>query len=148
MVGVEGDLWRSSSLTLLPKQVHVQQAAQNYVQEGFEDLQRRTLHNPSGQPVPVLHHPQSEEVLPHVQLELLMLHFVPVAPCPVAGHHWKESGLILLTPTLQILISIYKIPSRPSFLQAKQAQLPQPFLLGQMLQSPHHPCSLPLDSLQ
>jgi len=29
-----------------------------------------------------------------------------------------------------------------------QAQLPQPFLIGQMLQSPHHPCSPLLDSLQ
>ena len=43
-----------------------------------------------------LRHPQSEEVLPHVQVELPLLQFVPVAPCPVAGHHWKESGPILL----------------------------------------------------
>ena len=27
------------------------------------------------------------------------LQFVPVAPCPVTGHHWKEFGPILLTPT-------------------------------------------------
>jgi len=30
------------------------------------------------------------------------------------------------------------VPSLPSLLQAKQAQLPQPFLIGEMLQSPHH----------
>jgi len=42
---------------------------------------------PLGQPVPVLYHSQSKEVLPHVQMELLMLQFVPVAPCAVAGHH-------------------------------------------------------------
>jgi len=48
---------------------------------------RRTLHNLPGQPVPGLRHPQSEEVLPHVQLELPLLQFVPIAPCPVAGHH-------------------------------------------------------------
>ena len=66
-------------------------------------LQRRRLHNLPGQPGPVLHQPQREEVLPHVQMELPMLHFVPI----VTGHHWKESGPILLTPTLKIFISIY-----------------------------------------
>jgi len=32
--------------------------------------------------------------------------FVPVAPCPATGHHWKESGPILLTPIPKIFISI------------------------------------------
>ena len=36
----------------------------------------------------------------------------------------------------------------PLSLLFSQAQLPQPFLLGEMLQSPHHPRSPPLDSLQ
>jgi len=90
------------------------------------------------QPVPGLCHPQREEVLPRVQMELPLLHFVPVAPCPVTGHHWKESGPVLLTPTLQIFRGISKVPSQPSLLQAEQAQLPQPFLVGEMIQSPHH----------
>ena len=96
--------------TPLPKQGHLQQAAQDLVQVGFEYLQRRRLHNPCGQPVPVLRHPQREEVL-HVQKELPLLQFVPVAPCPVAGLHWKESGSVLLTLTLQIFVDIYKVPS-------------------------------------
>jgi len=54
---------------------------------GFEHPQRRGLHNLSGQPVPVLRHPQREEVLPHVQTELPVLQFVPFAPSPVTGHH-------------------------------------------------------------
>jgi len=132
----------------LPKQGHLQQAVQDCVQAGLEYLQRGKLHNLPGQPVPGLHHPQREEILPHVQTKLPLLPFVPIAPCPDAGHHWKESGPILLTPTLKILIGIYKIPSQPSLLQVKQAQLPQPFLVGEMLQSPHRPCSPPLDSLQ
>ena len=83
MVGVGRGLWDSSS----PKQFHLEQAAQDCVQVGFEYLQRRRIHSCSGQPVPVLCHPQSKEVLPHVQMELPMLQFVPIAPCPVAGHH-------------------------------------------------------------
>jgi len=102
----------------------------------------------SGQIVPGLHHPLSKEVFPLVQMEIPLLQFMPVAPCPVSGHHWKESGLILLTSTLKIFIGIYKVTSQPSLLQAEQVKLPQPFLIGEMLQSPHHPCSPPLDSLQ
>ena len=66
MVGVGRDLCGSSSPTLLPKQGHLQQAVEDLVQAGLEYLQRRRLHSLSGQPVPVLCHPQREEVLPHV----------------------------------------------------------------------------------
>jgi len=59
MVGVGRDLCGSPSPTPLPKQGHLQQAPQDLVQGGLEYLQRRRIHNPSGQPVPVLHHPQS-----------------------------------------------------------------------------------------
>ena len=87
MVGVGRDLCGSSSPTPLLKEGHPEQAAQHRVQAGLEYLQRRRLHNLPGQPVPGLRHPQREEVLPHVQLELPVLQFVPVAPCPVAGQH-------------------------------------------------------------
>ena len=111
-VQVARNLCGSSTPTPLPKQghLHLQHAAQDLVQGGFESLQRRRIHNFPGQPGPGLRHPQREEVLPHVQTELPLLQFVPIAPCPVTGHHWKESGPILLTPTLQIFIGIYKIP--------------------------------------
>ena len=66
MVGVGRDRCGSSSPTPLPKQGHLEQAAQDHVRVGLEYLQRRGLHNLSGHPV---------------------LQFVPVAPCPLAGHH-------------------------------------------------------------
>jgi len=87
MVGVGRDLCGSSSPTPLLKQGHLQQAAQDHTQVGLEYLQRRRLHKPSGQPAPVLCHPQREEILPHVQTELPVPQFVPIAPCPVTGHH-------------------------------------------------------------
>jgi len=86
-VGVGRDLCGSPCPTLLPKQGHLQQAAQDLVQAGLEYLQRRRLHNLPEQPAPGLCHPQREEVLPHLQLELPMLQFVPIAPCPIAGHY-------------------------------------------------------------
>jgi len=48
MVGVGRDLCGSSTPAPLPKQGHLQQAAQDLVQVGLEYLQRRRLHNPSG----------------------------------------------------------------------------------------------------
>jgi len=118
MARVERDLWGSPSPTPLPKQGHLEQVAKRLVQAGFEYLQRRRIHNLSGQPVPVFRHPQSEEVFPHVQMELLVLMLGTT----------EESGPILLTPALKRFVGIYKVPSQPSLLQAKQAQLPQPFL--------------------
>ena len=81
--------------TLLLKQGHPEQAAQDLVQAGLEYLQRRRFHNLPGQSVPGLRHPQREEVLPRVQLELPLLRFVPIAPCPVALY-WPEMDAIFL----------------------------------------------------
>jgi len=76
MLGLVRDLCGSPSPTPLPKQGHLQQAAQDLVQVGLEYLQRRRLHHLPGQPVAVLRRPQREDVLPHVQMELPMLQFV------------------------------------------------------------------------
>ena len=65
----------------------LEQVAQVGVQMGLECLQRRGLHNLPGQPVRVLHHPHCEEVLSHVGVELHVLHFVAIAPCPVPTDH-------------------------------------------------------------
>jgi len=81
MFGFGRDLCGSSSPMPLPKQGHPQQAAQDLVQAGVEYLQRGRLYNLPGQPVPVLRHPQSEEVLPQVQTELPMLQFLHAMLC-------------------------------------------------------------------
>ena len=57
MAGVGRDLCGQSSPTPLPKQGHQELVAQDLVQVGFECLQRRRIHNVSGQPVPVLPSP-------------------------------------------------------------------------------------------
>jgi len=76
MFGVGRDLCGPPSPTPLPKQGHPQQAVEDLVQVGLEYLQRRRLHNLPGQPGPGLRHPQREEILPHLQLELPLLQFV------------------------------------------------------------------------
>jgi len=53
-LGAGRDFCGSSSPTPLLKQGYLEQAAWDVVQMGLEYLQRRRLHNLSGQPVPVL----------------------------------------------------------------------------------------------
>jgi len=62
MVGLEGTSVGHLVQTPLPKQGHLQQTADDRVLAGLEYLQRRRLRNPSGQPIPVLRHPQREKV--------------------------------------------------------------------------------------
>ena len=81
--GWEGPLWVTQP-NPLPKQGHPEQAAQDCIQVGLQYRQRRSLHSLPGQPVPVLRHPQREEILPRVQLELPLLQFVPIAHCPLS----------------------------------------------------------------
>lgn len=50
---------------------------------GLECLQK--LHDLPGQPFPVLCHPHCKEVLPHVEVGLLVLYFMATAPRPVAA---------------------------------------------------------------
>jgi len=72
------DLCGSPSPAPLLKQGHLEQAAQNLVQVGLEYLQRRRLHSLPRQPVPVLCHPQSEDVLPHVRQNFLCFSLCPL----------------------------------------------------------------------
>jgi len=110
MVGVGRDLCGSSSPPSLPKQGHLEQAAQDLVHADLEYLQSRRIHNLPRQPVPVLRHPQREEVLPRVQTELPMLQFVPIAPCPVAGTTEKSLAPSSRHPPLRYLKAFLRSP--------------------------------------
>ena len=107
MVGVGGDLCGSSSPTPLPKQGHLQQAAQDLVQAGLQYLQRRRLHNLPGQPVPVLRHPQREEALPHVQTNFLCFSLCPfplVLSLNITEPHCTARSLQLSHLPIHILV--------------------------------------------
>jgi len=88
------DLWSPCGPNLLPKQGHPEWAAQDHIQVTFEDL--RGGDNLSRQPVPVVHHPHSTEVLPGVEgisCALVCSHFLlswPWAP-------WKRAQLCPLS---------------------------------------------------
>lgn len=104
----------------LPGPTSLLRLPEHRVVSRLEYLLRGSLHNFSGQSVPVLSHLQSEEV----QVELPVHQFLPVASCPIAQHHQEEAGSIFL-PSLDTGI----LQHQSSLLDAEQAQLPQPFLI-------------------
>lgn len=75
MVWAVRNLWRSSS-PASSKTGLLEQFKWDHVQESFEYFQRSRLRNRSGQPVPVLSHPQSK-AFPQIQIDPLVFLFVP-----------------------------------------------------------------------
>jgi len=123
MVGIGRDLCGSTSPTLLPKQGHLQQAAEDLVQAGLEYLQRRRLHNLPGQPVLVLCHPQREEILPPVQTEL------PVLPVTLP-QSIMLSLLGFLSPTFYEIFLKYLLQFNFLYFILVYFSIPQPERVG------------------
>jgi len=59
------------------------QAAQSHIQPGLERIQGWGIHNLLGQPVPVLHHPLGEKLLPNIQPKSPLSQFKTIPPCPL-----------------------------------------------------------------
>jgi len=87
MVQVGRQLYRQSCPTPVLKQGHLEPVVQDSVQLAFKYLQGWRLHNPSGQPLPLLSHPHSEKVFPDVQTEPSVFQAVPTASCYVTEHY-------------------------------------------------------------
>lgn len=69
-------------------------------------------------------------------MKLPVFQFVAVVICPVAGHHLKEPGLMLLTAALQVFISTDKILLSLLLSRMKSRR---PSLKREMLQAPIFP---------
>lgn len=80
-VEVRKELWRSPSSSLCSSMATYSLLPRSMFQTPFEYLQGEGFHNLTGQPGPVLSHPHSYKVSPHVQTEVLMFQFVPIFSC-------------------------------------------------------------------
>lgn len=80
------------------------------------------------------------------QTEPSVFHFVLIASCLVTGHHRREPGSVLFSPSLQVFIymDICQEPPEP-LLQAGKPQLSQSLLKFQVLHLLHHPYGSSLD---
>ena len=88
--------------------------SQESIHAGFECLQRR-LRSLSAQPVPMLCHPHTEEILPCVSVELAVFQPVSTVSCPVAAQHSFVSHSLGTYSD--------EIPPQSSLLQAEQPAL-------------------------
>ena len=124
------------------------QAAQSHIQPGLQCPQGWGIHSLLGQPVPVCHHPRGEELPPNIQPKPPLSQFKTIPPCPITVHPRKQPLHLVFICSLQVLEGHNEVSPDPSPLQAKQAQFPQPFLTGEVLQPSDHLCGPPLDPLQ
>jgi len=73
--------------------------------------------------------------------------FKTIPPCPIAIHPCKQLFPLPFICSCQVLEG-HEFSPRPSLHQAKQAQFPQPFLRGEVLQPSDHLSGPPLDPFQ
>lgn len=90
-------------------------------------IAKERLQRLSGQQVPAAHHLHSTAVLPDVQMDPLVLRFVPIAYCPGTGHHRKQHVPKLFAPSLQAFMCIDEISPDPP--PGWQSQLSQALLV-------------------
>jgi len=67
-----------------------------------------------------------------------MSQFKTIPPCPVTIPPHNQPFPRLFICYLQVLEGHNEVSPEPSLLQAKQAQFPQPFLTGEVLQPSDH----------
>ena len=108
---------------------------------------KREIHHLPGQPVPVFHYPHSKKFLLYIQSKSALPYFKAIAPCPIATGPCEEIFPFFPIGPLQILKGCYNVSLQPSFLEDKQPQLSQPFLIGEMLQPSGYLCGPPLCTL-
>lgn len=80
------------------------------MQTAFEDLSNRRDSVASLSNIFQCCHPHSEEVLPAVEGELLVLQFASISSCPGTEHYCEEPGSIFFTTSLQLFTDIDEIP--------------------------------------
>jgi len=71
-----------------------------------------------------------------------------IASRPVAGYWGAETSPRLTTPSLRVVVESDEVSPQLPLLQTEQPQLPQPLLMGFVLQTPPQPGCPALDTLQ
>jgi len=108
---LEGTAWDHLVQSLCFKQRRLQHIAQDHIQAAFKHLQRKRLRHLSRHTVPVLGQHHREAIFSHVQMELPLFQFEPVASRSVARHHQKQPSPILLIPSPGVFVHTNRIPS-------------------------------------
>ena len=105
------------------------------------------IHNILGQPVQCVTALWVKNFFLISNLNLLSS-FKIIPPCPLTIHPHKQSYPFLFIRSLPVLEGRNEVSLQPSLLQAKPAQFPLPFLIGEVLQPSDHLSGPSLDPLQ
>lgn len=143
------NFWRSFCLAPLFMQGHPG-AGCTSLQTSFAYLQGERFHSLPGQPVPLLINPhrKKKKKVPDLQRGPSVFQFMPIASSPVTGHQWKEPGSLFLVSSLQIFLTLIRLPSEHCLFQAEESQLSKPFLIKEILWCLICPSEHLLDSLR
>ena len=93
-------------------------------------------------------HSFGEETFPDIQLESHLEQREAIPSDPIYGYSGEEVGPHLATTSFQEVVKNNKVSPEPPHLQTEQSQLPQPFLIRPVLQTPHQLHCPSLDTLQ
>ncbi|KAK4830133.1 hypothetical protein QYF61_008560 [Mycteria americana] len=102
----------------------------------------------SRKPVPVFDLPLSKKMLPNVQSKPPLVQLRAIPTCPVTGSQGEEISTSLSMSPPQEAAESNEVAPQPPFLQIRQAQSPQPLLIGHSFQPFHQLCCLPLDTFE
>ncbi|KAK4813521.1 hypothetical protein QYF61_009247 [Mycteria americana] len=91
---------------------------------------------------------QTEESFPNIQSKPPLVQLETSSSYPIPCYLGEETDPHLSTPSFQGVVESDKVSPQPPFLQAKQPQVPQPLLIGLVLQTLHQLCCPSLDTLQ
>ena len=80
------------------------------------------IHNSSGQPVPVSHHPHHKKCLPPSQPKTTLFQFKTISPCPVIRGSGEKSLSIFVVSPLYITEGRKKVSPENFLLQAEPPQ--------------------------
>jgi len=72
-------------------------------------------HHLSGQPVPVLHRPQHENLCPYIQPKSPLFDFETISPCPIRTESTQESVFLFLITPLQVWKALSRAFSSPGW---------------------------------
>jgi len=107
------------------------QAAQSHIQPGLECLQGWGIHSLLGQPVQCITTLCVKNFLLISNLNLPCLSLKPFPLVLSLFNLINSHSPLLFICSLQVLEGHNEVSPEPSLLQAKQAQFPQPFLIGE-----------------
>lgn len=121
------------------------QAAQRASQPSAEQFQWCGIHDFSGQPAPVSHHPHREKFILYIDSKPTLLQLITIAPCPTVTGPGRKSFSTFHVTALETLKCCSNVPPEPSPSLTEDPQLSQPLPTRELFHPSAHFCSLSLD---